>query len=99
MGDNDAGAGSDAMPRSAPTLYNVSILNARETAGTMALRLKGGTAGTILNVLLYTPGVGRDVDDAATCTQGIAGDRTLGNFMTAGAAPGGASDTAATSKP
>jgi len=92
VGGNDVGAGPDASPRSAPQLYNVSVLQPRATPDTPALRLGDGTAGDLRNMLLYAPSVGLDIDDAPTCAQWSSGALVLRATVTAGATAVGASE-------
>ncbi|HYW49520.1 MAG TPA: hypothetical protein VE861_02880, partial [Gemmatimonadaceae bacterium] len=83
-------AASDAAPRSAPRLYNVTLIAQSDPANAShatarALVLERGTAGTIRNLFLYAPRIALDVAGNATCAQFNAGALTIGNVVTAGA--------------
>ena len=93
LGRNAEGAGGDpnATPRSAPTLANLTIVappsavgNPYASAAPAALRFDRGAAGQLYNVLLITPAIAVDIDDAATCTQATGGTlRVQGAGLTA----------------
>jgi alpha-tubulin suppressor-like RCC1 family protein len=100
------GIGDDAVPRSNPTLYNLTVVaesfaaNPYALSPPRALALERGTAGTLRNVLLFAPRIGLDVDDAATCTQAVSGALSIRNAIIAGAIDGGDPDAdAATCAP
>jgi alpha-tubulin suppressor-like RCC1 family protein len=92
------GIGDDAVPRSNPTLYNVTVVaesfaaNPYAAAPPRALALERGTAGTLRNVLLFAPRIALDLDDAATCTQAVSGALSLRNAIIAGAIDAGDPD-------
>ncbi len=68
-GTNDAAAPS-ALPRSAPELFNVSVLRLRDPVGspsTTGLRLSDGSAARISNLLIAGFDIALDVDGAASC--------------------------------
>ncbi|MBC7842786.1 MAG: hypothetical protein H7099_10755 [Gemmatimonadaceae bacterium] len=85
-----SGTANDAVPRSDPTVFNVTII-AQSTpanpthATARALVLERGTAGTLRNVFLYAPHIALDLGGAATCAQITSGALTLRNALTAGA--------------
>lgn len=89
--NTDSGADVDALPRSAPRLYNVTVLagskqnNPRHSDPPPAVRLSRGTAGTLRNLLLYQSYTALDVDDAATCAQAASGALVFENVLVAGA--------------
>jgi hypothetical protein len=60
--------GFDNQPRSNPTFSNVTIVGTRgQAAGGRGITLRRGTAGTMINSIIYnTRGVAVDIDDAAT---------------------------------
>lgn len=89
-GTTTSAAASDALPRSNPSLYNITIIaqsvpanSAHATA--RALVLDRGTAGTLRNIFLFAPHIGLDIAGTATCTQIASGALTLRNTLTAGA--------------
>lgn len=88
-GRNTDSGDPNALPRSAPRLYNVTLLagsnlhNPRHNDPPPAIRLARGTAGTFRNVLLYRPYTALDVDDDATCSQAVAGTLLLENVLVA----------------
>ncbi len=82
-------AAGDALPRSAPRLYNVTVIAQSDPANAFdatarALVLERGTAGTIRNVFLYAPRIALDVAGGTTCAQFNAASLTLRNIVTAG---------------
>lgn len=85
-----AGGNDDASPRSAPTIFNLTVLaqslptNPWHTSS-RALVLERGTAGSIRNAFLYAPHVGLDIVGASTCTQLASGALSLEYVVTAGA--------------
>ncbi len=100
LGSN-AGASSTSFgtaPRSAPELYNVTIVAPSDPANpnhgnAAALRLAEGTSGTIRNVLIYRPHVAFDLDDELTCIPFGQGEpASLANVLVAGATTVGSGD-------
>ena len=93
------GVGDDAVPRSNPTLYNLTVVaesfaaNPYAASPPRALALERGTAGTLRNVLLFAPRIALDIDDAATCAQVVSGALSIRNAIVAGAIDGGDPDT------
>lgn len=93
IGQNGSSAGaaaSNATPRSAPRLFNVTLIAQsvpanRSHASARALVLERGTAGTIRNLFLYAPHIALDVTGSATCAQFNVASLSLGNVVTAGA--------------
>lgn len=99
-GTNATAAASNAAPRSAPRLYNVTVIAQSDPANpsdatARALVLERGTAGTLRNVFLYAPRIALDVAGSATCTQFNSAALTLRNVVTAGATSLGDGATAA----
>jgi hypothetical protein len=101
-GTNDAAAPA-LTPRSAPELFNVSVLRLRDVAGasvTTGLRLADGSGARISNLLIAGFDVALDVDGASSCgligtgitvTHGIiAGTGALGDPDADAACAGGA---------
>jgi alpha-tubulin suppressor-like RCC1 family protein len=89
-GTTSSAAAADALPRSNPTIYNVTIIAQSNVAnpshGTArALVLERGTAGSLRNVFLYAPHIGLDLAGIATCDQLASAALTLRNVVTAGA--------------
>ncbi len=89
-GTTTSAAAADATPRSAPTLFNLTVIAqsvpANPTHATArALVLERGTAGTIRNLFYYAPHIALDVSGTSTCTQLTSGTLTLRNVLTAGA--------------
>ncbi len=89
-----AGGDVDAEPRSAPTLFNLTILAQSipgnpTHASARALVFERGTAGTLRNAFLYAPHVALDIVDAATCLQLASGALSLRHVVTAGATSAG----------
>lgn len=88
-GRNTDSGDPDALPRSAPRLYNVTVLagsnqnNPRHGDPPPALRLARGTAGVLRNLLLYRPYTALDVDDDATCSQLVSGTLLLEHALVA----------------
>jgi hypothetical protein len=93
VGEN--GVEQDATPRSAPQIFNLSILTATTPAigsAPPAVLLRRGTAGSLRNVLLYRSPIGVAVSDAATCAQIGSGGLSLARSVIAGAASVGDPD-------
>jgi len=90
----------EALPRSAPTLFNLTIL-AQSTpvnpdhASARALVFERGTAGRVQNSFLYAPHMALDIVGAATCAQLNTGALALTSVVTAGASALGAGATPA----
>ncbi len=84
------GAADDALPRSAPSLFNVTVI-AQSTpanpthATARALVLERGTAGTLRNIFLYAPHIGLDIGGTSTCAQLVGATLSVRNVLTAGA--------------
>ncbi len=90
VGQNTPTGDPDAEPRSAPTIFNATILAQSlpqnpSHATARALVLERGTAGALRNVFLYAPWIALDLADDATCLQLATGALTLGHLVTAGA--------------
>ncbi len=93
VGQNAASAATgadDALPRSNPTLYNLTVIAQSDPANAShatarALVLERGTAGTIRNLFFYAPNIALDIAGPSTCSQFNAGALTLRNVLTAGA--------------
>jgi alpha-tubulin suppressor-like RCC1 family protein len=93
VGQNGTGASSathDALPRSNPSLFNITLIAQSSPANpsnatARALVLERGTAGTIRNLLLFAPQIALDLSGDATCAQFAGGLLSLKNVMTAGA--------------
>ncbi len=76
------GDDADAMPRSAPRFYNVTLVGPGSTGSQRAMTLKEGTAGTMQNVVMIGhPLEGIDIKDAATVARLEAGDLVVSNAM------------------
>ena len=89
-GTTTSAAAVDALPRSQPTLFNLTIIAQSDPANpndatARALVLERGTAGTLRNIFLYAPRIGLDIGGSSTCTQIAVGTLTLRNVLTAGA--------------
>ncbi len=87
-GDNGTGSAMDNLPRSAPEIYNVSLLGILPPRpGTMPpmLILQQGTAGTFGNLLMYKPPIGVSVKGASTCAQIASATLKLSNSVVIGA--------------
>jgi alpha-tubulin suppressor-like RCC1 family protein len=89
-GTTTSGAAADAQPRSAPSLYNITIIAQSVPANpnhgsARALVLERGTAGTIRNLFLYAPQIALDIAGTSTCSQLVGNTLTLRNVLTAGA--------------
>lgn len=89
-GTTTSAAASDALPRSNPSLYNITIIAQSQPANpthatARALVLDRGTAGTIRNVFLFAPHIGLDISGVSTCAQFTSSDLTLRNVLTGGA--------------
>jgi alpha-tubulin suppressor-like RCC1 family protein len=83
-------AASDATPRSAPRLFNLTVIAQSDPANAShatarAVVLERGTAATIRNLFLYAPQIALDIAGSATCAQFNAAALTLRNVVTAGA--------------
>ncbi len=83
--DNN-GSANDALPRSNPTIYNVTVIGsdaAPGTAGaTQRLHLRRGTAGKIYNMIMTKMADGHiDVDGAATVAQATGGELLVANSI------------------
>lgn len=81
---------ANALPRSAPTLFNLTILAqsraSNPTHGTArALVFERGTAGLVQNTFLYAPHLALDILGSETCQQLEAGALRLVSVVTAGA--------------
>ncbi|MDZ7630797.1 MAG: hypothetical protein U5K74_05405 [Gemmatimonadaceae bacterium] len=81
---------ADALPRSAPTLHNITLIAQSVPANpshatARALVLERGTAGAIRNLFLYAPRIGLDISGVETCAQLTSASLTLRNVVTAGA--------------
>ena len=89
VGQNRAeGPSDDVIPRSAPTLFNVTIIGAsdptnRSHASARSLVLERGTSMLLRNSIIVAPQIALDLDDPATCSALQAG--ALSNVITAGA--------------
>lgn len=68
LGSNDAGAGEDALPRSQPELYNLTLV-ANGSPTFYAARFERGTAGVVANTVHYKTEIALDIDDVSTCLQ------------------------------
>ncbi len=85
-----ANANPDALPRSQPQLYNITLI-AQSTpsnplhATARALVIERGSAGRIRNLFIYAPQIALDIAGAATCAQLSSGALTLRNALTGGA--------------
>jgi alpha-tubulin suppressor-like RCC1 family protein len=89
-GTTSSAAVVDALPRSNPTLFNLTIIAQSQPANpthatARALVLERGTAATLRNVLLFAPHIGLDISGASTCAQIASGALTLQNVFTGGA--------------
>ena len=89
-GTTTSAAASDALPRSNPTLFNLTIIAQSVPANpshatARAIVLERGTAGTIRNVFLYAPHIALDIGSGTTCAQISSGALTLRHVLTAGA--------------
>lgn len=78
--------GNDLLPRSAPTLYNVSLIGSNKTKGTgqaqQAMVLRRGTAGTFTNAIITNfSDFALDVRDAATVAQANSGSLKVQNSI------------------
>jgi len=81
---------SDAVPRSAPTLYNLTLIAQSSAANptnatARALVLERGTGGSLRNIFLYAPNIALDLAGSSVCTQLSSGTLTLRHVLTAGA--------------
>ena len=82
---------SDAAPRSAPTLFNITLIAQSSPANpnnatARALVLERGTAGILRNIFLFAPSIALDLAGTSVCTQLSNGTLTLQHVLTAGAA-------------
>jgi alpha-tubulin suppressor-like RCC1 family protein len=89
-GTTTSAAAADALPRSAPVLFNLTVIAqsvpANPNHGTArAIVLERGTAGVVRNLFLYAPQIGLDLGGAATCSELTSGALQLQNVLTAGA--------------
>ena len=76
-GSNNGDDG-DAVPRSAPRFFNVTLIGSGSTGSQRAMTLKEGTAGTFHNLVITGhPLEGIDIKDAATAERLMAGELTL----------------------
>lgn len=95
-GDTEADAG--ALPRSAPTLSNLTVVtnsgagNPYAASGPRALQFDAGTGGTLRNVLIARGPVALDVDGAAACQQLAQGGLSLDRVVVLSVANLGDSD-------
>ena len=83
-GENGTNAQSNNSPRSAPQIFNLSVLTVggpAAGASAAAISLAGGSAGTFRNVLLHGAAVAVDIDDAATCALIGSGALRISNSM------------------
>ncbi len=103
VGDSAEGGGgltgasglTGALPRSAPQLYNLTVVTPAMSGAVgsgAALRLRQGTGGTLRNLLLVRSATGLDLDDLETCQQVAAGTLSLQQVLAAGAARTGDPD-------
>ncbi|MCB9506584.1 MAG: hypothetical protein H6700_10255 [Myxococcales bacterium] len=74
---------NDATPRSAPTLWNVTLVGSGDPAGSQAgMKLRRGTAGHLNNVIITGfPGEAFDIDGEATAAQVAAGTLTMNHVL------------------
>lgn len=85
------GDDADALPRSAPRFYNVTLVGSGSTGSQRAMTLKEGTAGTMQNVVMIGhPLEGIDIKDAATVARLQAGELVVSNAMMFDIGPDGA---------
>ncbi len=89
-GTTTSATAADALPRSEPTLFNITLIAqsvpANPTHATArALVLERGTAGSIRNLFFYAPHIALDLSGLSTCAQLTSGTLTLRNVLTAGA--------------
>lgn len=65
----------DASPRSNPTVYNATVVGAKDSDETIGMKLRHGTAGFIGNSIVMNFGdVCVDIDDRVTADQADSGD-------------------------
>jgi hypothetical protein len=66
--NNQTGGDDDASPRSAPTVYNATLIGGNDSTGTQnGLTLRGGTAGIVRNIIVTGFPIGAiDVRDVST---------------------------------
>ncbi len=89
-GTSTSASAADALPRSEPTLFNITLIAqsvpANPTHSTArALVLERGTAGSIRNLFFYAPHIALDIEGTATCTQLTSGTLSLRHVLTGGA--------------
>lgn len=67
----DANGNFTNSPRSAPTLYNVTVVVPRGAPGAEApaVHLREGTGGTLRNVLVHSSSMVLDIDQNSTCSE------------------------------
>lgn len=92
VGQNAMTAAGDpnALPRSAPTLFNLTIIAQSRPinpnhATARALVFERGTAGLMRNTFLYAPHLALDIVGAEACQQLNGGALSLSSVVTAGA--------------
>lgn len=83
--DNN-GNNNDLLPRSNPTIYNITLLGDRSTTygpeSTNGMTLREGTAGTIRNAIVYGfKGNGIQVSTSATLAQAASGALSVANTI------------------
>jgi len=84
------GDDANAIPRSAPRFYNVTLVGSGGAGSQRAMTLKEGTAGSFHNVvMLGHPLEGIDIKDAETATMLTAGDLSVQHAMMFAIGPGG----------
>lgn len=84
-GDNN-GNNNDLLPRSNPTIYNITLVGDRDTnegpESTTGMTLREGTAGTIRNAIVYGfKGNGIQVSTNATLAQAASGALSVGHTI------------------
>ncbi|MBC8088119.1 MAG: hypothetical protein H7Z40_12695 [Phycisphaerae bacterium] len=87
-GENGPNSQVNNTPRSAPHIFNLSVLTvggASPGSAPAAITLARGSAGTFRNVLMHRVDIGVDIDDAATCDLLATGALSFSNSMFAGA--------------
>ena len=100
IGSGDAIVGANlvsnpgATPRSAPSLWNVTVAGAGAGSAARGLVLGSGTAGAVANaVILRTGGVALDIEGDAACAQATSGAIDVRNAVFFDGNPDFASDT------
>lgn len=93
---SESGGGFNNEPRSAPTLFNVTVIAPSSAASNIerpALHFRQGTGGVMRNVLVHSSALVLDIDDNATCEAfGVQSSIAIQNLVLAANATLGSPD-------